>query len=541
MPNLDTYTPLLTAHTAAHLLRRATFGPTKQEIDSFIGLTATEAVAKLMSNVALTVNPSPPVDYYDTQPTAGQPFLNEPYNLPRQGNFNAFIRYWWVGLMCEQNGNPSVLEKLAAFWQNHFVVPQGVIGDYKKSFQFLKLLRTGCLKSFRTLIIEMTKNPGMLKFQNGDLNQKGWPNENYARELQELFVVGENDFAGNQNYTEDDVKAAAKVLTGWQVTTNSNGDSTAVFTPARHDTSDKTFSSKYNNKTIAGRSDASAGDAELAELIDMLLAHPHTGRFICRKLYRWYVNPNVTTDIEDNVIGPLASFFTSPANNFNIQPVLEKLLTSNIFYDNRNIGAIIKSPAEFAIGMVRLFGQEVPNHTTDYVAFRKFAEFVYWNMSGLQLDFLSQPLVFGSIPYYQSGYSKNWINGNTLGIRGAQIDKFVHPYIAIRPGSLIGIDFLAWVRALQPNFSDVAGTPSISCEYAFEQFSKYLFAIPLTQSQKDFLIDTIMMKNLPRATWTNELTNYRKNPTNINSSNAVMWRGQLVMRYMMRMAEYHIF
>ncbi|MCE7065374.1 DUF1800 family protein [Dyadobacter sp. CY326] len=540
MPYLDTYTVPLTAHTAAHLLRRATMGPTRQEIVDFTGLTPAQAVARLSANVSFTASPPPPIDYDETQPTAGQQFLNLPYSTQRRVAFNIFLRYWWVGLMCEQNGNPSILEKLTAFWQNHFIVGQGTIGDYRISYKFLTLLRSKGLGSFRNLMIEITKDPGMLLFQNGNVNQKVSPNENYARELQELFVVGEKNFAGQKNYTEDDVKEAARVLTGWQVFSDVNTFSSG-FTAARHDTANKTFSSYYNNTVIQGRFDASAGDSELAELIDMLLRHSESSKHICRKLYRWYVNPNVTQEIENNVISPLASFFASPANNFAIQPVLEKLLSSEIFYQESNVGAIIKSPTEFAIGMVRFFGQEIPDKTTDYVAFRKMMEFVHWNMAGLQLDLLNQPLVFGSIAYYQTGYSKNWINGNALGIRGVQIDKFVHPYIEYKPGKLIGIDFLAWIKSLQPNFSDVANTPSITCELVFEELSKNLFAFDLTAPQKNFLIDTIMMKSLPRSTFTREMTNLRNDPNNINNKNAVMWRGGLVMRYMMRMAEYHIF
>ncbi|QRR03391.1 DUF1800 domain-containing protein [Dyadobacter sandarakinus] len=538
MPYLDTYTEKLTAHTAAHLLRRATFGPTKQEIVDFTGLTPAAAISRLMDNVAVTLNPAPPVDYDESKPTAGQPFLNLTYDNARQNTFNVYIRYWWVGLMCEQNGKPSVLEKLTAFWQNHFVVSQGIVGDYRKSYKFLTLLRTEGLKSFRDLIIAMTKDPGMLVFQNGNVNQAGNPNENYARELQELFVVGQKNFAGELNYTEDDVKAAAKVLTGWVVSTQPNSFG-ASFDPARHDTTNKKFSDYYGAKTITGRSGATAGDTELGELIDMLLAHQEAPRHIVRKLYRWYVNPEVTQEMETNVIVPLATYFVQ--QNFSIQKVLEKLFTSQIFYDQKNIGAIVKSPTEFAIGMVRFFGQRIPDRTTDYVAFRKLMEFVHWNMAGLQLDLLNQPLVFGSIPYYQTGYSKNWINGNTLGIRGTQIDKFVHPYIEIAPGDLIGIDFLAWARALQPNFSDVAGTPSITADYFFEEMSRNLFVFPLNDAQRNFLIDTIMMKSLPRNTFVGEMNRYRTDPSNINNQNAVKWRGQLVMRYMMRMAEYHIF
>lgn len=233
----------------------------------------------------------------------------------------------------------------------------------------------------------------MLLYLNGDQNQVGNPNENYARELQELFVVGAADVEGNKNYTEEDVKAVAKVLTGWGHTNHNTTGSTSfktTFTDGLHDASNKTFSGYYNNTRIEGRAvsapgTTSAGDAELNDLIDMLLAHPNTPRYICRKLYRWYVNPNITAEVETNVITPLASFFASPANDFAIQPLIEKLLMSQVFFDSANLGAIVKSPADLIIGTMRFFNQTVPDRETDSVAFRKYFEFVFYQMNDMQM------------------------------------------------------------------------------------------------------------------------------------------------------------
>jgi uncharacterized protein (DUF1800 family) len=540
MAYLDTYTPLLTSNLAAHLLRRATFGPTNQEITDFTGKTATQAVDLLISNASYRATPPPPVEMDETRADVGQEFLNKPFDGSRTYEYFLFVRYWWIGLMTEQNGHPSVLEKLTAFWQNHFVVSQSSLGDYRFPDRYLRLLRANALGNFRTMTIEISKDPGMLVFQNGNANSKTSPNENYARELQELFTVGQKNFAGVENYTEQDVKAAAKVLTGWQVNNLWQvGPIGSTFNPAAHDTGNKTFSAKYGGTVITGRSDASAGDAELADLVNMLLNHSETSKFICRKLYRWYVNPNVTQEIEDNVIVPLGKVFKD--NNYAIAPVLKKLLSSDIFYDSRNIGAIVKSPAEFMIGMMRHLNQPVPDITTEPAPFRRMMQFQEWGMNTMELRFLDQPLVFGSVPYYQTGYSKNWINGTTLGIRGAHSDAMVYPWLTIKPGYVLGIDFYKWIREIQPNFSDVEGTPSISCEQLFAAFSKNFFAVELTQSLKDFLIDTIMMRSIPRASWIFELNNYRRSPTDAGYRNSVIGRCQALMKYMLRMAEYQVF
>ncbi|REA62493.1 DUF1800 domain-containing protein [Dyadobacter luteus] len=544
MAYLDTYTPLLTAQTAAHLLRRATYGPTQSEITSFTGLTASQAVDLLFENIPYTLNADTPVDLDETKPTGGQPFINAPYNNLRSYNLSICIKHWWVGLMAVQNGRPSVLEKLATFWQNHFVVSQLTVLDYRMTYSYLQLIRSMSTGNFRTFCIEMTKDAAMLLFQNGNENQKIRPNENYARELQELFVVGQKDFYGNLNYTEDDVRAAARALTGWQVSNYLSAGSTSFgvsFNEGRHDTDEKKFSSKYANRSIPARIGATSGERDIEDLIDILLSHGESSKFIVRKLYRWYVNNNVTAEIEDNVIVPLANFFVSSENNYNIGNLLKKLLTSDIFYDVRNRGAIIKSPAEVLIGLLRFFDQPVPDFKTDFVAFRKYTQFVIGYMDSLQLNFLNQPLVFGSVPYYQSGYSKNWINGTAIGFRNNAMEYFIYPYVEIKPGTLLGRDMLVWITSMQPNFNDVEGTDSISCEYVFSQMSKNLFAIELNQSQTDFLIDTIMMQRLPRNNWINEWTRYRLSPANVSRQDVVKWRCLLLMRYMLRMAEFHVF
>jgi uncharacterized protein (DUF1800 family) len=543
MAYLDTYQTLLTSGTAGHLLRRATFGPTKKEIESFTGLTATQAVDQLISNVSRRLTPANPVDYEETSPTFKQSFLALPFNKAKTEVFNRYIRYWWIGLMAEQSGYPSILEKLASFWQNHFVVASTFVMDYRMMFRYLRLIREKSLGSFKVLAIEMTKDPAMLIYQNGNENQKGKPNENYARELQELFVVGVRDFYGNENYTEEDVRSAAKVLTGWQAVNHLGEGSTtidSVFNPDRHDDTNKEFSSYYGNHTIQGRAGFTAGALELEELINLLVQHPESPKFICRKLYRWFVNNEVTQEIETNVIIPLANLFASAENNFKVEPVLRKLLTSQIFFDQTNIGATIKSPVEWTIGLLRIFDQPVPDSQTDITAFKNYAKFVNDQLNSLQYGLLDQPNVFGYPPFYLTGYSDNWINSGSLGSRNLISNRIVYPYVVIKPGYVLGIDYLKWLTAVQPNFSDTTNTPPITCDIVLEDFSKGLFSFTLNDVQKNFLIDTIMMTNLKRNTWTREWNLYRTNPNNTDYQAAILYRCHLLMRYLVRMAEYQM-
>ncbi len=546
MPYLDLYTQPLTAKTAAHLLRRATFGPTQKEITAFTALTAGQAVQQLISNA--NYSPPPPVDLDSTKSTAGQPYLDKPFNGDRNFDFGHYLRYWWLGLMTSQTTPPSLLDKLTLFWQNHFVTTREIVDDYRFVNQYLLLLRNNALGNFRTLVTQISKNPAMLRYLNGNENEVGKPNENYARELQELFTVGAFDFAGTKNYTEDDVKEAARVLTGWKYQNYWVANSTSfgtTFSLTKHDKTNKTFSSRYNNTVITGRSTnpsatVTAGDAELDDLVTMLLKHPQTPRFICRKLYRWYVNPNVTQTIEDNVISPLAQFFASAENNYAIQPVLVKLLTSQIFFDESNRAALIKSPVELAVGAMRFFNQPVPDMTTDYAAFKIYFDFMFWRMRDMQMALIDQPSVFGYEPYYQTGYSKIWMNTTTIALRSDYTDAYIWRWLQVKPDYKMGIDLLAWATSLQSNFSDVAGTTAISCADVQAAFAKNLFATDLFQSQVDFLIDTIMMQGIPRSSWTFEWNAYRSAPDNTNKRNAVTWRLQNLMKYMLRMAEYHL-
>jgi uncharacterized protein (DUF1800 family) len=541
MPYLDTYTQTLTAKTAAHLLRRATFGPTQAEIASFTGLTATQAVQKLITNA--NYSPPPPVDIDSTKSTAGQTYLDKPFNGDRNFDFGHYLRYWWLGLMTSQTAPLSLLDKLTLFWQNHFVTTREAVDDYRFVNQYLLLLRNNALGNFRTLVTQISKEPAMLRYLNGNENEVGKPNENYARELQELFTVGAFDFAGNKNYTEDDVKTAAKVLTGWKYTNYwVNGSTTfgTTFTSSKHDSTNKTFSANYTNTVITGRTGATAGDDELNDLVTMLLKHPQTPRFICRKLYRWYINPNVTQTIEDNVIAPLANFFASSSNNYAIQPVIVKLLTSQIFFDDSNRGAIVKSPADLAVGTMRLFNQPVPDMKTDYAAFKIYMDFMFWRMRDMQMALIDQESVFGYEPYYQTGYSKIWMNTTTIALRSDYTDAYIWRWLTVKADYKMGIDLLAWATALQTNFSDVSGTPAIACVDVQTAFAKNLFATDLFQTQVDFLIDTIMMQGIPRTSWTFEWNAYRSAPTDTNKKNAVTYRLQNLMKYMLRMAEYQL-
>src|SRR4051812_47350170 len=138
----------------------------------------------------------------------------------------------------------------------------------------------------------------MLRYLNGYLNTNTAPDENYGRELQELFTVGKGADNASPLFSEADVKAAARVLTGWTLNINTNS---AVFIPSRHDTSNKPFSSYYNNTTVTGRTGTTAGDLELDDMLAMIFSNNDVALHICRKLYRWFVYYDIDAATETNV------------------------------------------------------------------------------------------------------------------------------------------------------------------------------------------------------------------------------------------------
>ena len=557
--SLNAFAQPLTTAQAAHLLRRATLGPTQIEIINFTGLDASTAIQNLISSINYI--PPPPVDLNETKSTVGQEYVNSVYDstLNRNFDFRFYYKYWWTNLMAVQDGNPSIINKMTLFWQNHFVTTESAVDEYRAIYKYFMKVRSKSLENFKDFVRDITYDPAMLKLLNGNENAKGTggiaSNENYARELQELFVVGAKDFAGNSNYIENDVKAAARVLTGWQYTNFYLNDTSSVgnkFTLTRHDTASKVFSSNYQNVTINTPATipvgyVNQGQFEVDELLNMLFAHPETPKFICRKLYRFFVNPNVTQAIEDNVIVPLANIFKSvdpiTGRTFEIKPIIQKLLSSEHFYDVGNIGAIIKSPAEFIIGSYRFFNFPVPtidsvNLINSVKNHRAYAQYIYDRMAEMQMALLDQPTVFGYDAYFQTGYSRNWINTSQVGLRNSFTDRLITGRTlvsGITPVVTIKLDLLTMID--KPTTATYSVTDITN---VMDLITNNLMATGLSANQKDFLIDTIMLGLQPRANWANQWASYKANPTNTTAISTVKSKLENLMKYLLRMAEYSI-
>jgi uncharacterized protein (DUF1800 family) len=514
--------------TAAHLLRRTMFGPTRAEIQQAASQSLDATLTALFAAQPL---PNPPVG---PAPLAtGQSWVNAPFDSTNDGTYSTYLKAWWLGLMAGQG--MSIREKMVLFWHNHFVSEYNTVQDSRFMYKQLDLFRRNALGNFKALTKLVSLDPAMLRYLNGDTSIVGHANENYGRELQELFTIGKGPeiAQGNYtNYTEQDVQAAARVLTGYtdigyRVTANATIDST--FTASRHDATNKQFSSAYGNTVITGRGGVD-GAKELDDLLNMIFAQTdadgvgRVAKYICRKFYRWFVYYDIDVTAEQNVIVPLARIMM--ANNYEVQPVLDALFRSANFYDDINIGCMIKNPIDFIVGTVRQLGITLPT-LTDTSYYRPYND-LRTRAANLQMNLLDPPNVAGWEAYYQvPDFYELWIITSTLPLRGQFTDLL-----------FTGVSGLTLDRLV---FAKTMGTPGDPFKLIAD-LADALCPIPLTQSQKDYLMYNAMgLKLMDEYEWTSVWNAYWApgGQTTANKNNALKSLDPL-LKFMFRMAEFQL-
>ncbi len=524
---INPYNGAWTDNEVQHLLKRAMFGSTKTDIDYFKTRTVSQAVDELINPTAPL--PAPPLNDYaasmaDPAVPAGQTWVNAPTN---DGTLNSLRRQsfkkWWTGLMINQDR--SIREKITLFWANHFGTETNDIGNAHWAYWHHQLLRQQSLGNYKTLLKAVTIDAGMLRYLNGYLNTNTAPDENYARELQELFTVGKDSVTGMAPYTEDDVKKAAKVLTGWRI----NGTTFAsYFDATRHDSTAKTFSSFYNGTTIAGRTGA-AGANETDDLLAMIFAKNEVAKYICRKLYRWFVYYKIDSATETNVIEPLAAIFRN--NNYDIKPVLSALFKSEHFFDTLNQGCIIKSPADHVIGSLREFGVIFPNTAAEYLDTYAMWNYIRGWMVSMTQDVGDPPSVSGWPAYYQPPlFHEIWINSDTLPKRNRYTDTMTGNGYT-RNGKKIVIDAVAFTKTFV-NPAD----PNLLIDAVL----KVIFRVPLSAASKQSVKQQILLSGQTSDHyWTDAWNTYIASPTTGNF-NIVNTRLKSLYQYLTSLAEYQL-
>jgi hypothetical protein len=342
---------------AAHLLERAGFGGTPEQIQALARMTPAEAVRQLVhfqniennlpafehsgihdpglepfpeSRPAVTKLAKEKGEALGIKVKAGgdrplQPIVNEFFYWLRASVLETQrVAYWWANRMVATNH--PLEEKMALFWHGHFAVNENKVRDYRKMLGQLDLFYKYGTGNFRDLMVAEAKDPGMLSFLDAGVNVKGAPNENFAREIMELFTMGVG------NYSEKDIREAARAFTGWNYV-----DLQFVVNKDQHDDSQKTFLGK-------------TGNFDGVNVIDIIMQQPVTSRFIAGKIYRYFVRQDLSPELQDKLGAVLRN------SNYEIAPLLETIFLSRDFYSPASIGTQIKSPVQLAVSTYRKLG-----------------------------------------------------------------------------------------------------------------------------------------------------------------------------------------
>ena len=464
-----------------HLLNRALIGRSNKDLSNLEGLDLDQAIDQIFKKEDLP--PEPPYDFfyinggskedilkyqnekvpekYTKWVNKGESYIKINFELI-PGNAIFSIRAWLLKQFATQS--TSIHWRICFFLYQLIPVHDNAIpGGAKWLHEYYMKLYRYSYGNYKDLIHEVTTDFGMLKYLNLTLSKKENPDENYARELLELYTVGKE---GGAKFSESDVKEISKLLTGWHTGSDSllyfnrqgisqeklndaifaDGPLFSWFDPQNHDASDKQLSSYFDNKVIQGR-EGEEGKKELDDLLTIIFENQDTSKYIARRIYQFFVNPLVDSETEEKIIIPLSQVFKN--SNFNVAETVKVLLKSEHFFDSINYNSIIKSPLEFYLSIFKeLHLKYVQNPTAfepggggyqiHYALVDPLAKdyFIYYHLnryleqSGLNFTF--PPSVSGWKPYYQKPiYDMFWINTYTIKKRG-DIDLLVgqfHVYL----------------------------------------------------------------------------------------------------------------
>ncbi|MCH1471681.1 MAG: DUF1800 domain-containing protein, partial [Flavobacteriaceae bacterium] len=404
---------------------------------------------------------------------------------------------------------------------------------------------------------KVTLDPSMLDFLNLALSQKDTPDENYAREVQELFTVGKRPFA---QFTEKDVREIARALVGWtydyeKLVFSEGTQSYVNFEDYNHDVGDKAFSSFYNNQTIKGKSGMD-GQQELQEVVDMLFLTEESGIYLCRRLYQFFVYPVLTPEIESQIITPLAQVFRD--NDHSLIAVLRVLLGSEHFYDAAIPNSIIKPPIDYNMGMLKELmiteghrtywdGNEVqyekfnPNHPAfleqeidqTTLSYNLFGQSLHWSSYSQGMQLFTPPNVSGWPAFYQEPvYDMFWINSSTIKSRKQAAHWFrwgLWLYSYEDQGVNLKYDLHTYLSSYR-NPADF--------EDFLDEFNQRLCGAAISESTVQMLKNELL-GNLSDMHWKEYITAFLGDPSNDNL-NSIQWRFDNVLFKFFELSVYHI-
>jgi len=520
---IDLYTGDWTALQVTHLLRRTTFGVGQEAIDAFIDQGLEASVEVLLASIPLADPPlnfndnnDPNVSIGETWVNAGKAPDSSTNNKRRQS-----LRAWTIGRALSKEIH--IREKMTLFWHNHFVVAD--TGNALAQYNYINLLRSNCLGNIKQLTKDIVIDASMLDYLNGDENTKGAPNENFARELLELFTIGKGPLIAPgdyTHYTETDIKEMARVLTGWRDLGYGNtefNDIKGEFRLNRHDIESKQLSEKFGNAVINNE-----GEEEYKTLIDIIFQQDEVSRFMVRNIYRWFVNHEISSEVETNIIEPLAQLLRE--QNYEVKPLLSVMLKSEFFYADCIIGCMIKNPMDFVLSTLNIFNVQVTEELSkQYVLWRRIYDSITLN----QMAYFYHPSVAGWKAYYQSpGYYHIWLSSVTLPLRQNYMDLLANGSTV--QGNFFGIDVLSFVEGLE--------NPT-NLDELILGYERLIYCKPLSLNQR-LQMKEVVLQGLPDFEWTIEYGDYVANPDDEDKKLAIENKLILLTLNMLRLPEYHL-
>jgi uncharacterized protein (DUF1800 family) len=537
-----------------HLLNRVLIGFSYTSYNEIKSLSLKQSIDLILTPekpYALPIN-----DYYqdisDNQELVkadvpkGAVWVTAPEYVKDNGNLTGMrqqsLKAWLTKQFVHQK--TSIHWRMCLFYHNLLVASLQNSGIAKNAFQYIDTLFAFSLGNYKELVYQITLDPAMLVYLNGNQNNKFSPDENYARELQELFTVGKG---ADSKFTESDVAEMARLLTGWQFdwdkSNKSEGRVEVENNYWNHDIGEKQFSAFYGNRKITGANNPDRAQGELREAIDMIFMTDEAAKYMCRRIYSFFVNPMIDGSTEDLIIVPLAKIFRDA--KFDIIPVLRTLLSSEHFFDAIHYNAIIKSPADFVIGLSKEFDMPLLDNKfvpvvagTDgiYYDFKRYNG-IHGQMNNLGMNVGDPPNVSGWPAYYQTpAFDLFWINSETIVKRAQYTDSlfnwgnWVYYNNVTKTGMLVRVDLAEYVK----QFS----TPE-NLSALVDQLIDRLINVTISTSTRARIIDKVMQGNTNINYWTGAWYNFLANP-NPDNRQVIQNRLAQAMGFIFQLGETHL-
>jgi hypothetical protein len=570
---LNKYTGEFGYKQKRHLLNRVLVGYADRHMKDLDGLTLDQAIDLIFKPQVLG---EPINNYYhdftaedykkkyqvdDVKP--GEPFISKALSrVERQGFVPEFAGgerqsaydSWTYALFYSQP--TSVAGRLFLFL--HTLTPYKEDNVRLKALYYsFKLTFEGAWRSYKDYIYDVTLSDNMLYFLNLKFSKKEAPDENYAREVQELFTVGKRPFS---KFTESDVKAAARLLVGWDSLYIENLTDEGFVTKIRfdennHDTGDKQFSKFYGNRLIKGRKGPDGGKLELNEFFDMIFETDEVAIYLARRLVQFFVYPVLNDLVEENIIKPLAAVLRK--SNYSLAEALKVLLQSEYFFAEEFYNAMIKSPMEYSMGLLKEFDLLKGNLTRYennviyntffvddkkrfdskyfdpiYLSYRIFKEMKYDSIGRQGYSFGSPPSVSGWQAYYQEPvYDLIWINSDSIKRRKELTERVVRNGYGFEDRTQLRFD----LQVLLKKTKDPSDINSF-----IRDLAKLMTGVDLNEKAFIRIKKSILGDNLPDYYWSDAVKSFQNSP-NYDNYNTLFGRVGQILSQIFDLNEIHVF